>query len=146
MSNVDEIVASMMKARIIVKLESGQQPYIGPFSGFGFQPHGIGGHGELEVNENGLDLWKRNTLLPEGYELVRVYYGMNTHKWVLVLETDNMPEVRKYAPFFQGKDKSFEEATPVVNIIPGDDKPIPGDGRDRKIQITHLMMGDRQSY
>ena len=112
-----------VKGRVFIFLENDQQPRIGDFSGFGFRL-GVDS-GNLEVNEKGLGLWKENLILPKDYELVRVYYGINKHKWTLVLESDVIPLVYK--------DLAFEEAKPTVAIIPRD-------LGEKTVHITHLEL------
>lgn len=135
-----EVAQPITKGHAIVILDSDQQPYIGPFSGFGFR-YGLSHRGDLEVNEKGLDLWKDNLVLPDGYELIRVYYMINTHQWKLILASDSIP-----LPMH--KDSPFEKAAHVVNIIPGKWKVVTGvldtSWQEKTIHITHLKLLEKE--
>ena len=116
---------SMTKGRVAIFLDGDQQPYIENTCDFGFQQHGMDLEGYWEVNADGLDLWKRCLVLPDGHELVRVYYGMNTHKWQLILASEMIPRVYR--------DLDIDEAKATVEIIPQNH-------RQKTIRITHLEL------
>jgi hypothetical protein len=100
-----------IKGRLGLIVANEHQPYMSGFNAFSisFSGGSSGRECYFEINETGLQLWKEYLLLPDGYELVRAYYGLNAHHWLLIMESDHLSRA-KYIDF----SPMYGQATAIV--------------------------------
>ena len=134
------------KGRVFVYIPSEQGLYINPFFGFGFV-NTMDMQGYMEVNEDGLHFWAKRLVLPDGFSLARLYYGINTQKWLLVLESSEIPKI--IPPHEQSYphtefDGLVDEAIPTVQITRGEEaiKLQTRPDAISTVAITHLALPD----
>ena len=130
---------SKPKGRVLVYIPSEQGLFINPFFGFGFV-NTMDTHGYMEVNEDGLHFWAKRLVLPDGFSLASLYYGINTQKWLLVLESSEIPMPKRSYP----QNGEIEEAIPTVHVSRGEEAVKLQTKADAisTVTIAHLALPD----
>jgi hypothetical protein len=115
----------LRKGRVSVFLEKAYQPRLS-----GFYVKFVGSASVIgcfqELNEAGLEAWKEHLLLPEGYTLIRAYFGLNSHTWQLILETD---------AFSCYIDRDIPQAMPTIDVT--EDGKVSIVDLGERISVTH---------